>query len=222
MNEPIICFWPRKNGMMSNGTTSPEWPPQMTRRPSLASESSPFWKSSPPTCSKTRSTPRPSVARITSATTSCVAWLIPTSMPSSVARASFSSEPAFPITNAPASLASCTAAEPIPLPTELISTVSPGPSRPRVKSMCQAVPKAIWVAAAASSHRLVRDADEVPGRAGELLRVAAGGREADEPGLRGRATRGPSGSRRTRRRSPSGTASPARRPPSRSRPRRVR
>ena len=147
----------RKNGMMSNGTTSPEWPPQITSRPSFASESSPFWKSSPPTCSKTRSTPRPSVSRITSlddvlrrvvdAVRPCRARL---------ARASFSSELALPITNAPASCASWTAAEPMPLPTELISTVSPGCSRPRVNSMCHAVPKAIWSAAAASSAELVR------------------------------------------------------------------
>ena len=73
-------------------------------------------------------------------------------MPSSVARASFSSELALPITKAPASFASCTAAEPMPLPTELISTVSPTRSLPRVNSMCQAVPKAICVAAAASSE----------------------------------------------------------------------
>ena len=42
----------------------------------------------------------------------------------------------------------------MPLPTELIRTRSAGASRPRVNSMCQAVPKAIWVAAAASSLRL--------------------------------------------------------------------
>ena len=89
---------------------------------------------------------------------------------------------ALPITNAPASWASWTAAEPMPLPTELIRTRSAEPSRPRVKSMCQAVPKAIWVAAAASSLRLVGDPDQVPDRAGELLRVAARGREADEAG----------------------------------------
>ena len=148
----MTLFWPRKNGMMSNGTTSPEWPPQITRRPSFASESRPFWKSSPPTCSKTRSTPRPSVSRITSSTTSCVLWLIPWSIPSSAARASFSSELALPITVAPARRASWTAAEPIPLPTELIITVSVGASRPRVNSMCHAVPKAIWSAAAASSE----------------------------------------------------------------------
>jgi hypothetical protein len=72
-------------------------------------------------------------------------------MPSSDARASFSSADAFPITVAPARLASWTAADPIPLPTELIRTVSPTASRPRVKSMCHAVPNAIWSAAAASS-----------------------------------------------------------------------
>ena len=89
---------------------------------------------------------------MTSSTTSWVWWLIPWSMPSSLAFASFSSELALPITVAPASWASWTAAEPIPLPTALIITVSPGCSRPRVKSMCQAVPKAIWSAAAASSE----------------------------------------------------------------------
>ena len=57
-----------------------------------------------------------------------------------------------PITNAPPSLASCTAAEPMPLPTELISTVSPARRPPRVNSMCHAVPKAISVATAASSE----------------------------------------------------------------------
>ena len=59
------------------------------------------------------------VRRITSATTSWVAWLIPWSIPSSLARASFSSELALPITVAPVSRASCTAADPMPLPTEL-------------------------------------------------------------------------------------------------------
>ena len=77
---------------------------------------------------------------------------MPTSRPNSFARASFSSELALPITNAPASFASCTAAEPMPLPTELISTVSPGWSFPRVKSMCHDVANAICVAAAASSE----------------------------------------------------------------------
>ena len=154
----------------------------MTSRPSFASESRPCWKSSPPTCSYTTSTPRPSVARMTSATTSWVWWLIPTSSPSSFARSSFSSEPALPITNAPASFASCTAADPIPLPTELISTVSPGWSFARVKSMCQAVAKAIWVAAAVLVRELVRDADQLASRAGELLGVPARGGEADEAG----------------------------------------
>ena len=72
-------------------------------------------------------------------------------MPSSLARASFSSELALPITVAPASRASCTAAEPMPLPTELIITVSPSRRRPRVNSMCQAVPKAICAPPPASS-----------------------------------------------------------------------
>ena len=61
--------------------------------------------------------------------------------------------------------ASWTAAEPMPLPTELISTVSPGRSLPRVKSMCQAVAKAIWTAAASTSDDLVRDAHELRSRA---------------------------------------------------------
>src|SRR5918996_817829 len=47
--------------------------------------------------------------------------------------------------------ASCTAAEPIPLPTAFTSTVSPGCSPPRAKSMCQAVAKGIWSAAASTS-----------------------------------------------------------------------
>ena len=40
----------------------------------------------------------------------------------------------------------------MPLPTQLISSVSPGWSFARVKSMCHAVAKAICVAAAASSE----------------------------------------------------------------------
>ena len=40
----------------------------------------------------------------------------------------------------------------MPLPTELIITVSPARRPPRVNSMCHAVPKAICVAAAASSE----------------------------------------------------------------------
>ena len=47
-------------------------------------------------------------------------------------------------------LASWTAAEPMPLPTELIITVSPARSLPRVNSMCQDVPNATWSAAASS------------------------------------------------------------------------
>ena len=39
----------------------------------------------------------------------------------------------------------------MPEPTELISTVSPSFSSPRVKSMWYAVPKAIWKAAASTS-----------------------------------------------------------------------
>ena len=105
-------------------------------------------------------------------------------MPSSRARASFSSELALPITVAPASRASWTAAEPMPLPTELIITVSPICSRPRVKSMCHAVPNAICSAAGRLVAELVRDAHELPCRAGEPLGVAARGGEADEPGRR--------------------------------------
>ena len=76
---------------------------------------------------------------------------MPSCMPSSRALASFSSLLALPITNAPASFASCTAAAPMPEPTELISTVSPIFSSPRVKSMWYEVPKAIWKAAASTS-----------------------------------------------------------------------
>ena len=57
-----------------------------------------------------------------------------------------------PITNAPACFATCTAAEPIPLPTEFTRTVSPGRTRARVTSMCQAVPKAMFAAAASTSE----------------------------------------------------------------------
>ena len=39
----------------------------------------------------------------------------------------------------------------MPLPTELTSTVSPGRSLARVTSMCQAVPNAMWLAAASTS-----------------------------------------------------------------------
>ena len=56
-----------------------------------------------------------------------------------------------PITNAPACLATWTAADPIPLPTELTSTVSPARTFARVTSMCQAVPKAMLAAAASTS-----------------------------------------------------------------------
>ena len=65
--------------------------------------------------------------------------------------ASLSSRLEVPITNAPACFAICTAAEPIPLPTELTSTVSPGRSFARVTSMCHAVPKAMLLAAASTS-----------------------------------------------------------------------
>ena len=49
-------------------------------------------------------------------------------------------------------LASWTAAEPMPLPTELTITVSPARSLPRVNSMCQEVANATCSAAAASSE----------------------------------------------------------------------
>ena len=191
----------------------------MTSRPSLASESRPCWKSSPPTCSYTTSTPRPSVARMTSATTSWVWWLIPTSRPSSFARSSFSSEPALPITNAPASFASCTAADPIPLPTELISTVSPGWSFARVKSMCQAVANAICGRGRVLVRELVRDADQLASRAGELLGVPARGGEADEAGSEAQGLTPRLAVAALAARVPSDRASPARRPASR-RPRR--
>ena len=168
--------------MMSNGTTSPEWPPQITRRPSFASESSPFWKSSPPTCSKTRSTPRPSVSRITSSTTSCVLWLIPWSIPSSAARASFSSELALPITVAPARRASWTAAEPIPLPTELIITVSVGGEPAAREQHVPRRPEGDLERGRRLVGELLGHAHQVPGGADELLGVAAGGAEADEAG----------------------------------------
>ena len=87
---------------------------------------------------------------MTRATTSSVRWLIPSSMPRSRARSSFSSLEALPITKAPAIRASCTAAEPMPLPTELIITVSPARRLPRVNSMCQEVANATWSAAASS------------------------------------------------------------------------
>jgi hypothetical protein len=45
----------------------------------------------------------------------------------------------------------CTAAAPMPEPTELTSTVSPIVSSPRVKSMWYEVAKAIWKAAASTS-----------------------------------------------------------------------
>src|SRR3990172_5363583 len=76
---------------------------------------------------------------------------MPTSRPKAFARSSFSSLEALPITNAPASFASCTAAEPMPLPTELIITVSPGWSFARVKSMCHEVAKATWRPAAGAA-----------------------------------------------------------------------
>ena len=76
---------------------------------------------------------------------------MPSCMPSSRAFASFSSVLALPITNAPARHASWTAAAPMPEPTELIITVSPSFSSPRVKSMWYEVAKAIWKAAASTS-----------------------------------------------------------------------
>ena len=76
--------------------------------------------------------------------------MIPTSRPSAFAFSSFSSLEALPITTAPARLASCTAAEPMPLLTELIITVSPAFSRARVNSMCHDVANATWSAAASS------------------------------------------------------------------------
>ena len=90
-----------------------------------------------------------------------------------------------PITNAPACFATCTAAEPIPLPTELTSTVSPARSFARVISMCQAVPKAMLLAAASTSLtpsgiRISCDALHV-----DLLGVAAARAHADEPVRRG-------------------------------------
>jgi hypothetical protein len=48
-------------------------------------------------------------------------------------------------------LATWTAADPMPLPTELTSTVSPARSPARVISMCHAVPKAMLLAAASTS-----------------------------------------------------------------------
>ena len=76
---------------------------------------------------------------------------MPTSRPSPTARSSLSSRLELPITNAPAFFATCTAAEPMPLPTELISTVCPGRICARVTSMCQAVPNAMSAAAASTS-----------------------------------------------------------------------
>ena len=109
---------------------------------------------------------------------------MPTSRPSSFALASLSSRLELPITNAPASLATCTAAEPMPLPTELTSTVSPGRSRARVTSMCQAVPKAMWLAAASTSVTPSGMRTSCVVLAEHLLRVCAAGAHADEPGRR--------------------------------------
>ena len=72
-------------------------------------------------------------------------------MPSSPAFASLSSRLDVPMTKALESFATCTAADPMPLPTELTRTVSPGRSSARVTSMCQAVPKAMFAAAASTS-----------------------------------------------------------------------
>ena len=58
-----------------------------------------------PTCSTTMSTPRRSVSRLTSATSSVVVWLIVSSAPSARAAASLSSVDAVAITRAPYSLA---------------------------------------------------------------------------------------------------------------------
>ena len=93
-------------------------------------------------------------------------------MPRLAACSSFSCEEALPITNAPAIFASWTAAEPMPEPTELIITISPGWSRPRVKSMCQDVANAICVRGRLLVGQPFGYANEMARAAGELLGVA--------------------------------------------------
>ena len=85
-----------------------------------------------------------------------------------------------PITNAPASRASCTAAEPMPLDTELIRTLSPIRRPPRPNSMCQAVPKATCSAPACSSGDRFGHADELLGRGEHVVGEGAGAADADE------------------------------------------
>ena len=108
--------------------------------------------------------------------------------------------------------ASCTAAEPMPLPTELTSTVSPASRPPRVKSMCHAVANAICDGRRLEIGQLVRNADELGGGAGELLGVASGMDEADEAGVETQGLPARRAEARTGRTCPSGTASRGRRP----------
>ena len=70
--------------------------------------------------------------------------------PSALARSSFWSLLAVANMVAPASLATWTAALPMPEPAAWMRTLWPACSPPRLMSTCQAVPNAIWLAAASS------------------------------------------------------------------------
>ena len=105
-------------------------------------------------------------------------------MPRSAARPSFSALLDVPITCAPASWASCTAAEPMPLETEFTSTVS---ADPQAAAREEHVPRR----AERDLERpgvlvgdLVGDAHELLRRAGHVLREPARPRDAEEDARR--------------------------------------